>query len=285
MGMVLILGTFVLSRQSTTANEAAQGTIVSSAETRSYIEARDSDGDGTDDWQEALAAQVMEAIELPSTTPKSNSGVAYTAPDTFTGKFAEALFTDYLSGKPGGEALDEEGKMKLVANAVTSIQSNTDSKVYTASDIVIVPDSDKAFHNYGNEMAEIMMRHTRNNENEALILKRAVEQNNPKILNELTPIRKAYDDMLTRSLRVATPQSVAIQHAALLSSYDAIRTDIEAMEQVFVDPLLTLARIQTYEGDALALFNVIKNITTILLSKGVSYEKDEPGSLMYLIQI
>jgi hypothetical protein len=284
MGVVLILGTFVLSRQSSIADEAASGTIVSSAPVRSYIETGDSDGDGVDDWQEALAAQVIDTIKLPSSTPNGEA-VAYVPPTTFTGKFAEALFTDYLSGKPGGEALPPESKEKLVAQAVTSIQANTESKVYTLNDIVIVPDSDERFHDYGNEMAEIIQKYSIGNENEALILKRALETKNPKVLEELAPIRVVYERILADSLLVAAPESLASKHAALLSSYDAIRTDISAMEQVFTDPLLTLARIQAYEGDALQLYKNIKDIATILISNNVSYEKDEPGSLMYIIDI
>jgi hypothetical protein len=285
MGMVLILGTFVLSKQSMSAEEAAKGTIVSSAPERSYIEAGDSDGDGVDDWQEALAAQVIDAIELPSTTPQTNEGSAYEAPTTFTGKFAEALFTDYLSGKPGGEALGEEEKKKLIANAVTSIQSNTASKIFMLTDIIVVPDSEESLHTYGNDMAEIINRYSIKNENEALILKRALEQSDPKILNELKPIREVYEKILKDSLAVPAPQSIAQSHAALLSSYDAIRIDIGAMEQVFTDPILALARLQKYESDALMLYQNFKSIATVLISKDVSYEKDEPGALIYILDV
>jgi hypothetical protein len=284
MGVVLILGTFVLSRQSSIADEAASGTIVSSAPLRSYIETGDSDGDGVDDWQETLAAQVIDTIKLPSSTP-SGEAIAYEPPTTFTGKFAEALFTDYLSGKPGGEALPPESKEKLVAQAVTSIQANTVSKVYTLNDIIIVPDSDERFHDYGNEMAEIINRHSIKNENEALILKRALETNNPKVLEELVPIRVVYERILADSLLVAVPESLASKHAVLLSGYDAIRTDISAMEQVFNDPLLALARLQKYEGDVTTLYKGFKDTATILISKDVSYEKDEPGALIYTLDI
>ena len=284
MGMVLILGTFVFSRQSTTANESAQGTIVSSAPVRSYIETKDSDGDGVDDWQEALAAQIINTIELPSTTPK-DTGEPYEEPTTFTGKFAEALFTDYLSGKPGGESLDDEAKKKLVKNAVTSIQSNTGSKIFALRDIRIIPDSDEALKDYGNQIATIIMRSSIGNENELLILQRAVEKNSPDVLKDLIPIREVYERMLAESLLVPAPQSIAISHAALLSSYDAIRVDIGAMEQVFVDPLLSLSRIQTYENDARGLYNSIQDIKGTLIAKGVMYEKDEPGELIYILDV
>lgn len=284
MGVVLILGTFVLSRQSTIADENGKGTIVSSAPERSYIETGDADNDGIDDWQEALAAQVIDTIKLPSSTPNGEA-LAYEPPTTFTGKFAEAFFTDYLSGKPGGESLAPEAKEKLVAQAVTSVQSNTVSTVYTLSDVVIVPDSDERFRTYGNEMAEIMQKYSISNENEVLILKRALETKNPKVAEELAPIRIVYEKILADSLLVPTPESLASKHAALLSSYDAIRTDIGAMEQVFTDPLLALARLQSYESDALGLYKNIKDIATMLISNGVSYEKNEPGALIYILDV
>jgi hypothetical protein len=284
MGGVLVLGAFFVSERSTIANESASGTIVSSAPERSYIEESDRDNNGIPDWQETLAAQVVDAIRLPSTTPQGDTE-PYVEPTTFTGKFAEAFLTDYLGGKPGGEALDEESKANLVANAVKSVEANTANKIYSLAEIIIVPDSSDALREYGNEMARIITTHSIVNENEAKILKRSLDQNDPKILEELEPIRQVYENILRDSLKVAAPSSIAENHAALLSSYAAIETDIVAMQSVYTDPLLTLARIQRYEFDAKELYTNIKSITTKLIASGVSYEKDEPGALIYVLDI
>ena len=282
MGGILVLGAFFVSERSTVAQENVDGSIVSSAPERSYIEEADKNNDGTPDWQEVLTAQVIDTIKLPSSTPEG-VGLAYEKPTTFTGKFSEAFFTDYLGGRMNSETLGENDKKALVESAVRSIESNTASKVYTMSEILLVPDSEDALHAYGNQMVEIVNRHSIKNELETSILKRALEQNDPAILNDLAPIRQVYERVLSDSLAVPVPQSVAVAHTNIMTAYAGVLNDISGMEQAFSDPLLALASLQKYEKDMNYLYENIKKTVTILISNNVFYEKDEPGAFIYTI--
>jgi hypothetical protein len=57
------------------------------------------------------------------------------------------------------------------------------------------------------------------------------------------------------------------------------------MEQVFTDPLYTMARVKRHEDDAMGLFYTLKKIATTLVSKGVAYADDEPGAIIYTLDI
>jgi hypothetical protein len=279
---VIILGAFYV--QSARKNSAAaQGAIVTAAPERQYIATTDANGDGIEDWKNSIALSGFDPIATPTSSLALQTDESYTAPTTFTGKFAQAFFTDYMEGKVSGA--DLKNKEQLIGNAVTAIEANTRSKIYTQKDIVVIPDSGQALHEYGNHVAEIILKNSINNENEAVILKRALDTNDKDVLKDLIPIRNVYEKMIAESLLVPTPASLAMSHAELLSAYESIRTDIAAMERVFDDPLLTMSRIKRYEDDASGLFLVFKKIGTTLISAGVSYEKDEPGSLVYTLNI
>ncbi len=120
--------------------------------------------------------------------------------------------------------------------------------------------------------------------NEASILAQALEMNDPEILIRLIPIRESYEHILADSLLIPVPQSLAEVHLDLVNTYEAILTDIRAMEQAFADPLYTLARMKRYEDDALALVYAFANILIEIKASGVIYANDEPGAFLYLFE-
>ena len=284
MGMIVVLGAFLVTQKSEVPKEA--GTVVSALPDRKSIEPIDSDGDGIEDWKEDLQARVIASIQVPTSTPGDTSTLLYEPPTTFTGKFAEAFFTDYIAGK----AQNEEGidKELIVENAIKAIDANARSRTYQVRDITIIPDSPEAVKQYGNRIAHIITRtsnDTGTTESEILILKRALETKNPEALQELAPIREAYAKFVAETLKVPVPASFSLSHLALLNSYEAIRTDVSTMEQAFTDPILSLARLQHYEADATSLFESLKRIATALIAHGVTYENDEPGAIIYTLDI
>ena len=272
LGALIILGAFYVEKNSV--QSADTGPLVTEAPERNYIQTTDSDGDGVKDWEEGLEANVYKSIETPSSTDDSASAT-YTPPTTFTGKFSEAFFQDFMEGKISqGDLQDKEG---LVKNAVKAIEDNTQSKVYTREDIIVIPDSNEALREYGNAIARIIQTRSIQNENEMLIVKRAMETKDTKVLEELKPIREVYEHFIHDTLLVPTPESFATHQKNLLTSYEAIKTDIVGMEKVFNDPLYAMARVKRYQDDASALFIALSDISSTLRDAGVIYTKDEPA--------
>jgi len=282
-GILIILGALYVQNNKETSANVVTGSIVTTAPDRQHIPTTDADSDGVEDWKAGITDSVFASIETPTTTLALKNSESYTPPTTFTGKFAEAFFTDYMEGKVSGD--DFQNKDQLIGNALGAIEKSTQSKVYTAKDIVSVSDSMENMREYGNRIAEIILAYSIKNENEAVILKRALDTNDKTVLKELAPVRTVYEKILEDSLLVPTPRSMITSHLALLTAYEAVKSDIEAMEQVFNDPLLTLARIKRYEDDATGLYLSLKKVASMLITGGVTYANDEPGALIYTLNI
>lgn len=281
VGVVIILGALVAN---TIGNETPVGAVVvSKAPERQYIASQDSDGDGVKDWEENLQGKVFETIETPTSTSFANVVEPYEPPTTFTGKFSEAFFQDYLQGKIDGE--DFSDPSAFVGNAVTAIEQNTQSKKHSRVELTIIPDSPESIHEYGNTFAEIMNSSVVSVENEGTILQKALTANDPTILEKLTPIRDAYVSYISQGLAMEVPESFALLHVTALNAFESILTDVEAMQIAFTDPLYALARTKGYEADATALYDSLQKINQKLSENGVTYTNDEPGSFFYLFDI
>ena len=277
LGVLIILG--ALSVQNSGENEALAGQIIVSAEpNRTYIETKDSDADGVSDWEEDLRTGIFETIDTPVETPENTE--PYVPPTTFTGKFSEAFFKDYLDGKMNGA--DFTDPTEFIGKAVGAIDANTQSKRHSRLELTIVPDSEEAIHEYGNQIAKFMQRgSTRGSENEAAILQKALTVNDPTLLESLTPIHEGYKGIILDTLYVEVPESLVGAHLELLNAFEAILTDIEAMQVAFTDPLYSLARVKGYEDDAKLLLSALQNIAKTLFENAAVYTNNEPGAVFY----
>ncbi len=283
VGVMIILGALYVQSKKEISAEEMTGSIVSAAPGRQIIPTTDSDGDGVEDWKAGLTDQIFKSIETPETTLALRNSESYTPPTTFTGKFAEAFFTDYMDGKVSGEEL--QNKDALINNAINAIEESTQSKIYTRAEVIVVPDSMESLREYGNRVAEIIARQTGTGENELFILKRAVESNDPKALEKLAPIVSGYKKIITEIQLVPVPNTIVLSHLVLLNALEAVLADVLSIDMVFSDPLYTMARVKRHESDALALFESLKKIASLLITQGVSYAKDEPGSMIYTFNI
>jgi hypothetical protein len=281
LGIFVILGAFVVSKNAPY-SEAVGEVVVVEAPPRSAITETDSNSNGTPDWKESLIEKVFEPIETPTSTIFLDPDEAYTPPTTFTGKFTEAFFKDYLEGKIAGE--DFSDPTAFVGTAVKAIEKNTVTPRHTQNELTLVPTTDESISLYGNQIAAITEKHSVNNENEARILERAIAEDNPEILTQLVPIRIAYTNMIRDTLHISVPNELGSEHIALLNAYEAILSDIQAMELAFSDPLLALARMNLYQSNADALFIAFKNIASVLDTHNIYYEASDPGAFFYIFQ-
>lgn len=287
IGGALVLGICIILGALYVGNKSVSGTtgsvIVSQAPLREAIGIADSDGDGIQDWEESLQGKVFETIDTPTSTALTEDNESYAPPTTFTGKFSEAFFKDYLQGKIDGR--DFTDPTAFIGTAVEAIEQNTQSKRHTRLELTLIQSDFESIHEYGNRVSEIMQMHSANTINEALILQNALTANDPKILEGLKPIRIAYTDIIEDTLRMEVPDAFAGRHVDLLNAYELILTDIEAMQVAFADPLFSLARVKSYEKDAQALYDALKAIAVLLDQNNATYANDEAGAFFYLFDI
>jgi hypothetical protein len=279
MGAIFIVGAFLLPKDKPA--DAQNGIVVTKAPTRAYIDV-DADGNGQADWEEQLAARVIDSIELPEGTT-TNVRNDYEKPTTYTGRFAESFFEEYMNSKSGGAELgDVTG---LVNEAVASIDASTESKTYTAGDIAIVANSEEAIREYGNRIADIMEKQPSAGENEMAIFSDAMKTNAPEKLEKLQIIKESYKNLVALTLEVETPASYVPIQIELLNRYEALLLDTLAMENSFEDPLFALARIKEHYSDTQNLFVVIKKLQDELLKDGIVYTETDSGAYLYAFKI
>lgn len=259
-----------------------EGFIVAAAPERAPIENLDSDGDGIADWEESLGKRAFEAISTPTSTILSEEE-EYEAPTTLTGKFSEAFLKDYFEGKVKGT--DFSDPSALVDGAVKAIDSSARSKRYSPLQVERIPTTPESVHAYGNRIAEIVAMHSIQNENEAVILQRALQADDPELLKELEPIREVYEKVIRDAILTPVPEVLVDEHVAFLNAAEAVKTDIMAMQVAFSDPLYTLARMRTYESDATALLTSLHGMAKTFAEVGVNFRNDELGAVFSMFII
>jgi hypothetical protein len=243
----------------------------------------DSDEDGLPDWKETLLGtdpHKYTVLDTPTST-SSTTPDSYTSPTSLTGRFAQYFFED-MARSGAGKTMTEEDKMALVSKSVTALTSEIKNVLYTQAEIKSVARNDAiALHIYGNDIGDIVVKNPVKNENELVILGRAVTGNNPKELEALGPIEHAYTVMLSDLLALETPSNLAKQHVDLINALSMVHTDIVAMQHVFDDPLGTLVLVKRYQDDITGLYYALHNIRAALETSDVVYTNEESGLYLF----
>lgn len=269
----IIAGALILRGDTNQQNVATvvngEPVVVTEAAKREAIPIADSNGDGVPDWQEAL--QNTAPVEVTEATSSF-----FMEPTTLTDQFALQFFEQMVRNEQYGdfgaapEALVQNFSTKLAATAV--------DKPITEADILESGDnSPAALAAYGERLAIIMLSHDdTSNENEAVILERALRDNNPEELRKLDDKISVYRNILTDTLATRAPSSVALEHVILLNAYQAILNDLVGMRNAFADPMEALLRVKRYQEDADGLARAIVIMAEKLTAGGAQWPANSP---------
>ena len=240
---------------------------------RQYIPSQDTDNNGVPDWEDALQKKIFETTPDPAPVVTEASGT-----QTYTDKFARSFFEDFMKEQLPGSP--PKNKDQFVKSAVSSIEQDAQSRLYTNADITMTETTNASLHEYGNAIAGIIISYTTTeNKDPGLILSQALNANDPTKLDELAPIKAVYKHSLKDTLLVPVPNSVVTEHLHLLDAYQAMLDDIDAMQLAFADPLYALARLKRYEDDSQGFYQSYVNMSNALKKAGAAYTDDEPGVL------
>ena len=277
---------FVQHRNLTKAEAQVPALVVARGDVRTVQPALDTDEDGFPDWEEELRGTDPHTYTTSEEMypVAATSSESYTPPTTITGRFSEQ-FLENMIRTGAGEPMTAEQKAGLVDQSVNTLAAETADRLYTRGDITIVADRDTtALHTYGNALGDVFLTSSATHEPELTILGKAVQANDPAMLDGLKPIEAAYTGMLRAVLLVETPSGVATQQVGLVNALSLIHADIAAMQEVFTDPLGSLMRIRRYEEDARALAVALDAIRTALEKNGIAYTSEEPGLLLFSLR-
>ena len=274
LGAIIVAGAFFLQSPAGDQNGANVSAVVW-GDGKTYIRSTDSDRDGMSDWEEELRDMTLRATPDAETyVGPTNESVG--EPTTLTERFSRAFFEQYVRSDASG-MLTTENKGKFLDASIATLEDSSRDTLLNRNDITIGDDTETTLRAYGNSLTEIIDRHSFETENEITILERAVQSDSEEELKKLTNIANAYDAILTDTLTVSAPEGLVNEHLALVNAYQAIRNDIEAMEQSFVDPLYAMIRVKRYTDDVSALHQSLKRIYARIDAEGIVYADDEWG--------
>lgn len=289
IGLALVFGIFLVSgalfvrEQFVTAdnnNPNDISNLVASRILRQYQDPKDTDGDGRKDWEEMLQGTNPEGSDIVGTSTEASANFE---PKTLTERFSIEFFDAFIRARKDNNALTQPEEQALVEQTARKFASENVHKLYTKGDIEIVGDGGGVLYTYANTIGTLLEMNNPDTplENEAVILKRAVDSDNPALLSDLAIISNAYKNIVTDMLKVPVPAEIATEHLMLLNAFAAIRDDVSGMEQVFTDPMLSYIRVKRYQGDVDGLAASIEGVRQTLEEKKLVFDKNDAGSFFF----
>lgn len=273
---VLIIGTSIFFRAPDP--ETQGGDAIVATEAHTYQQTKDSDGDGVPDWEENLNGTDPHKKDT-STTTLAKSDAASTEPQTMTAQFAKQFFGEYIAKNSGDTPMTDSEKQSFLQKSLQKIYTSSPvEKVLTDKDISIGAQSDvETLRAYGNAVADILNRYPVKSDNEAIILKRALDSDSEEELKKLDPIVLSYQKTIADLRAQPVPQPLIQEHLNLLNALSNVRSIIISMRGALLDPLPALSRFQGYGATIDSLRGSLIALNKSFQAKGVVFTQGEKG--------
>ena len=276
IGFALVAGSYVLTnfgKNRSPEIAATVYTVATATEPREYITVSDANNNGIEDWREEFVPTAPLVLD-------SNAGTStpYEIPATLTDQVGIQLFQSVLRAKASGKV--GPSQTELIQTTAERLKGSVQDIIYKTADVTIVPSTPEAIRTYANTLAQII---TNNDvpdwENELEILNRAVTTNNPEELTKLIPLIEMYKKLRDQTLSTSVPSDLIKQHLDLINVYQALYSNLNDMQLVFSDPIVTLLRIKRYQDDATGLAAAFKNMYSAILPYAAVFQPNDPAVL------
>ena len=235
------------------------------------------------DWLETLREIQAQNSDytLPTvpSTAKVNELLSAAQTNNVTDTVGRTLLVNLSSAKAEGLGGDIPTQEKLIATAMSQIETEREPPRYTQTDLNTTTNSKEAQHTYGNAMMETMVLYPNASYYEVLLaVGQAIDTNNSTKLAELKNIGGAYADLANALSSVTVPETLAPLHLQIVNNFAQMQNLISNMQTVLDDPLRCLAALELYEGLIQETSRVFTNIAQQFSGNGILFTKEEPGS-------
>ncbi len=270
IGFALVAGAYTVSNlQKPKSTQLVAASLTPQIQERMSITVSDNDLNGIEDWRDEFITTDAIIVDVATST--------YTPPDTLTGKMSLQFMEGILGSRiyaPFGET-----DLEIIDNTVDYLFDETQQKLYTIDDIIIIPGGEEAdVIRYTNSLITIIAENSDPTlRGELDILNEAVRNNNPKEIKELEAVANVYEQYRDNTLILPVPSIMAKEHLDLINTFEAIYYDIYAMSLFNSDPVVTLLRLKHYQNDAVSLHNSLQNIYTAVAPFSSGFSMDDPG--------
>lgn len=296
--LVLIGGSILLVQLKKRAD--TRNNIISLGDAAEQYSEQDADGDGLKDWEEALwgtdaknpdtdgdgardgeeirtdrnplVAGPDDILVRADTSPQSSLAEKLGVSDNnLTDILSRETFAGIIALKQGG-TLDQKSVQDLSAQVFSQAVVIDLPPRYTLAQITIIDANDKAsVKTYAETIKAISEKYlARTSENELAIVAVALNENDKRELEKLTPLIAEYTAMIKELRAVPVPKSGATLHLSLINAYANIVTSFENMGAIIDDPVRGLIGLGQYDKNIGILPQIGKSMRKYFLSFGVT---------------
>lgn len=227
----------------------------------------DTDKDGTDDNTEILAGRnplvvgPNDWLEKNTTFIQENKSSEEIKILTQTDLLSRELFAGYVALKQNDQ-LGTEQEEQFINNLVTKHLTNpiNPEKNYEKEDLNIVPDNQPtALQTYTANLKKIAQRGD-SLENDAVIVKNALDTKNYQELEKLDLNIKTYTEMLEQLLAMEIPENLVSFHLKIINTFNKMIQDVSDMRLIANDPIAGIKSVQDYFNNTKILTNELSSI-------------------------
>ncbi|OGD66954.1 hypothetical protein A2442_00095 [Candidatus Campbellbacteria bacterium RIFOXYC2_FULL_35_25] len=226
----------------------------------------DTDGDGLMDWEEFLLKTdsnnpdtdgdgISDKDEFKKDNRLTEEGF-YTYFDNYkkelenrkdlnrTDLASKDLLIGYIGLKQAG-LLTDTNKEKLIDSIVLENVLESSSNKYSISDIKTTNNSQDSVKTYYDKIVSVLGTYT-NGENDLLVLKRALENNDSKEIEKLKKSAINYINLQNELVKIITPSDLVNNHLNIVTILGNLIKNIEDMSLSMEDPLRGLTGAKKY---------------------------------------
>lgn len=235
-------------------------------------------GGANKDWEKELIATHTYDPKNPTVDLKTEAN-AKDKPLTSTETIARTLFAKYMSLNQLGLGGDKESQEESVNQVLAASLKDFAPPTYTETQIKVIADAGaEGIRNYTNAVGATFLNNLIQSRHELVIVKEAVEYNDPKVLAELDPIIESYKKALKGLLLIPVPQSLRRTHLEMINNVSAIIYMDQNFKQMFIDPVLSLQAIGYYQNIGDGLNNNFFAIRNAIQSANIKFSVNEGGT-------
>jgi hypothetical protein len=269
--------------------------------------AKDTDGDGLPDWEEALygtdpnnphsvsqavtdGEAVAQGLVKPkfataTSTPVDAAAIPGTdsGPQTLTDQFARGLFSQYLAQHDPSTPPTPADITTFVEGAVADFQGSQQiPDAYNQGQVHVVGSGSDALLSYAAAIESVFARNTVDADKSELdYYADAVEKNDLTALAQVKKIGAAYTAIAKGYVAVPVPREAAIPHLAVANALARLGSDITDMSTMQSDPLRSYLGLAKYQKDSPALLSALASLQNVYASEEVTVPTGTKGSSFY----
>lgn len=282
---IVVYGTYVTLQKREIAQAVDASEIVSSVDIAiardtalASAASRDSDNDGTPDWQEDLNEAKKVALENTATGSQQL---------TLTDEFARSFFTNYINTKELGKAITGEAGDAIALASMDALRGRVAELIpapLPAQTFETVPSTPENIRAYGNSVGVILASSGGTlTESFVTIFDRAARNNDQAEMEKLTPYIDALAIQRDQLLTIKVPTVFLEEHRGFVDNNIRAIVSIQAMRGYFVDPLSSVVGMQLLSAVRDDMSQRMLRIQQLFRENGVVYTGREPGYVFIML--